>query len=72
MRRLLLNLFAIIILHTSFFIPNCLADTTWQSMGPFGGNVFTLIIDPTNSRTLCAGTNGGVFKSTNGGASWAQ
>ena len=46
------------------------ADTTWKSIGPFGGSVFTLVIDPINSQTLYSGTNSGVFKSTNGGASW--
>ncbi|MFI5119582.1 MAG: PKD domain-containing protein [Thermoanaerobaculia bacterium] len=54
----------------------------WSSIGPEGGNVFALAIDPSASATIYAGTGhgafkfssaggGGVFKSTNGGAIWA-
>ena len=32
--------------------------------------VYDLAIDPLTSNTLYAGTNGGVFKSMDGGASW--
>jgi len=53
----------------------------WSSVGPVGGNVFALAIDPHAPATIYAGTGGGtqkfsssgggsVFKSTNGGASW--
>ena len=45
---------------------------TWTSNGPEGGEVFALAIDPVTSTTLYAGTQGGgVFKSTNSGASWS-
>ena len=48
------------------------ADTNWKSIGPFSGDVCALVIDPTNSQTVYAGTwGGGVFKTTNGGASWS-
>jgi len=40
----------------------------WTSNGPEGGNIQALAIDPHTPTTLYAG--GGVFKSTNGGASW--
>ena len=54
----------------------------WSSIGPTGGNVFALAIDPHAPATIYAGTGGGtqkfsssgggsVFKTTNGGASWA-
>ena len=44
----------------------------WTNLGPEGANVFALAIDPVKPNTLYAGTNGGgVFKSTNGGTSWA-
>lgn len=54
----------------------------WSSIGPGGGNVFALAIDPHVPTTIYAGTGGGtqkfsssggggVFKTTNGGASWA-
>ena len=49
------------------------ADTTvWVSNGPYGGLVRALAIDPSTPSTLDAGTwGGGVFKSTDGGASWS-
>jgi photosystem II stability/assembly factor-like uncharacterized protein len=54
----------------------------WSSIGPEGGNVFALVVDPHAPATIYAGTGGGtqkfnssggggVFKTTNGGASWA-
>jgi PKD repeat protein len=54
----------------------------WSSIGPEGGNVFALALDPHAPATIYAGTGGGtqkfsstggggVFKTTNGGASWA-
>ena len=35
-----------------------------------GTNVNTVVIDPTNSQTIYAGTLQSVSKSTNGGANW--
>lgn len=43
----------------------------WTNAGPFGGNVQSLVVDPTNAATLYAASPyGGVFKSTNGGGTW--
>ena len=44
----------------------------WTSIGPYGpgGNVRALAIDPSATSNLYAGTDGGVFKSVNGGVSW--
>ncbi len=42
----------------------------WSSNGPFGGTVNTLVIDPQNPSTLYAGTDAGVFKSTDAGGQW--
>src|ERR1700733_4344514 len=44
----------------------------WATTGPFGGDVEALAVDTTTSpSTIYAGTTGGgVFRSTNGGASW--
>jgi uncharacterized repeat protein (TIGR01451 family) len=47
---------------------------TWQSLGPgnVGGRTRALIIDPNTPNTMyAAGVAGGVWKTTNGGASWA-
>lgn len=40
----------------------------WTSNGPEGGRIYALAVDPQIPTTLYAGTYGGVFKSTNGGA----
>ena len=46
-------------------------DRVWTSLGPEGGQICTLAIDPMVPQTLYAGTGqGGVFKSTNGGRTW--
>ena len=53
--------------------PTLLAKHTnvWTSLGPEGGNIIALAIDPATPTTLYAGTGaGGVFKSTTGGSSW--
>jgi hypothetical protein len=45
----------------------------WTNVGPFGGNVQALAVDPQNPATLyAAAPGGGVFKSTDGGANWAS
>ena len=44
---------------------------TWTSIGPEGGSVWAVAIDPQNSRTLYGMTGAGLFKSTDGGASWS-
>jgi hypothetical protein len=46
---------------------------TWQSLGPgnVGGRTRAIIIDPVTPNTMyAAGVAGGVWKSTDGGASW--
>ncbi len=45
----------------------------WTSTGPYGGNVPILVADPKTSGTLyaAAANSGGIYKSTDGGASWA-
>jgi len=43
---------------------------TWTSFGPDGPQTAAIAIDPQHSATLYAATNGGIFKSTDGGKSW--
>jgi photosystem II stability/assembly factor-like uncharacterized protein len=43
----------------------------WTSVGPDGGAVRSLVIDPSDSRRLFAGTIGGVFVSTDRGGHWS-
>jgi photosystem II stability/assembly factor-like uncharacterized protein len=50
------------------------ADTgsAWSRVGPFGGNVISLAIDPVSPKTLYAGTSyGGIYRSANGGSKWS-
>jgi photosystem II stability/assembly factor-like uncharacterized protein len=47
----------------------------WQLEGPtnIGGRVNTLAVDPTDNNVIYAGTsNGGIFKTVNGGISWVS
>src|SRR5439155_11015016 len=44
---------------------------TWTTTGPAGGRVQSLAVDPVTTTIIYAGTDGGgIFRSTNGGASW--
>src|ERR1700704_318804 len=44
---------------------------TWTSMGPKGGPIMALVIDPKTPTTLYVSLFGmGLYKSTNGGADW--
>ena len=44
----------------------------WTSIGPDGGSIAAVSIDPWNPNTLYAGTHAGSFKSADGGASWMK
>jgi hypothetical protein len=45
----------------------------WTSIGPQGGEIRALSVDPHNPRALYAATAyGGAFKSLDGGASWVK
>jgi photosystem II stability/assembly factor-like uncharacterized protein len=44
----------------------------WERLGPEGGKINVIAIDPIATQTIYAGTNGGgIFKSTDGAKSWA-
>ena len=48
-------------------------ERVWQMTGPFGGDVTALAIDPRDAdRVLIGGSDGQLFQSTNGGASWQR
>ena len=72
MLRQSLLLFAYFALYLSCSISNCRADTAWQAVGPFGGMVNATVIEKSNSQVAYVATNTGIFKSTNGGASWVS
>src|SRR5262245_40434434 len=47
--------------------------TVWTSLGPDGGSIGAIAIDPLNSNTAYAArgeSGGGLFKTTDGGATW--
>ncbi len=49
----------------------CLAGVnSWTTGGPAGKSIGSIVIDPTSPQTLYAASDHGVFKSTDGGASW--
>ena len=47
-------------------------NNQWTGNGPYGGQVTVLAVDPQAPNNLYAAGNSGVFKSTNGGTSWAR
>jgi hypothetical protein len=70
MSRKVLLITLLVLLITGQAHPVMADGHTWSSIGPEGGTTYALAIDPAAPATLYAGTDGGVFKSTNGGASW--
>src|SRR2546428_513962 len=66
---------AVVAIATVFFVARAHtavgAIGEWTYKGPDGGLVNALIIDPLTPTTLYAGTDGGLYKSTNGGSNWS-
>ena len=65
-------LFFVLLIFLQSVLSVWAGDNQWTSIGPEGGPVSTLVVDPSNPTTLYAVANGGVFKSTNGGGSWSR
>ena len=51
--------------------PLLAVDGTWQVLGPDGGPVYDVAFQPGNPQVMYATVWGGVYKSRDGGASWA-
>ena len=68
------NILLIILLALLLASPTRLVSAgtnVWTSIGPYGGDINALAIDPLTPATLYAGTDTyGVFKSTDGGGHW--
>jgi photosystem II stability/assembly factor-like uncharacterized protein len=61
------------ILLIAMAFPGYAGNNAWTSIGPQGGEVQALSIDPHNPLTLYAATSyGGEFKSLDGGVSWVR
>jgi photosystem II stability/assembly factor-like uncharacterized protein len=65
---LLLVLFALALPATAAGAP---IAGQWRDLGPDGANIVTLAVHPTDPQVVYAGGIGGVFRSTDGGASWS-
>ncbi len=50
----------------------CASPNEWTNVGPGGGPIRSLVIDPQNPATIYAATSVGVFKSKDAGASWSN
>jgi photosystem II stability/assembly factor-like uncharacterized protein len=62
---------ALLILMVSAAVPAQAGVNWWTPVGPEGGWISDLAVDP-QTRTVYAATSGGVFASTNGGGSWER
>ena len=51
-------------------VPVATNDDTWTSGGPIGGYVTCLAIAPSDSKVMVAATEGGIYKTSDGGAIW--
>jgi len=72
-RKISLAFLSIIILSFNPFSLVSAGSNEWTSLGPEGGTIYTLAIDPSTPTTVYAGTlYGGVYKSNDGGESWEQ
>jgi len=63
---------AIILVLLGVAVPAHAAGQHWTALGPEGGEVDVVATDPTNGLVVYAGSLGGVRKSTDGGATWAD
>ncbi len=62
---------AVIFIAFLFPATRPLSAAGFSNRGPFGGDIQSLAVDPLTPSTMYAGTStGGVFKSTDNGASW--
>jgi len=50
----------------------CAGTNVWTSLGPEGGSIQSLVIDPQNSNTVYALASGAIFKSADATANWRQ
>ncbi len=51
--------------------PSHPADNEWTWLGPYGGKITALAVDPMIPSTLYTDTDVGLFKSADGGTSWS-
>ena len=71
LRRLVLAAGLIAVLASTLASPLWAGVNVWTPLGPEGGIVWQVVLDPSAPGTLYAASDGGVFKSTDAGATWA-
>jgi photosystem II stability/assembly factor-like uncharacterized protein len=65
------QLFLLLLVPLVLSVPLHAIDGQWRNLGPDGGSVYSLAVQPDDSRVMYAGVDGGVYKSVDGGASWS-
>ncbi len=63
---------ALFVLLFPFTVPAAAVNGTWQNLGPDGGSVYSLALQPGDPRVMYAGVEGGAYKSVDGGATWTE
>ncbi len=63
--------YGVMILLILLMVPNARSQPSWEPVGPYGGYIRNLAKDA-NGNIYAATLLGGIFKSTNNGASWVQ
>src|SRR5215813_13023267 len=53
-------------------VPGTACAQRWSSIGPAGGGVYSVAIDPTTPATAYAASGSSVLKTTDGGATWSE
>lgn len=63
-----------LVLALSFLLPSLLlAQVQWKPLGPYGGGVRSLVMDPNNHDVLYAGTSDSqIYKTEDGGKIWKR
>jgi hypothetical protein len=54
------------------FLLSSTAFAGWSTSGPTGGPMNAVVVAPSDSNVIWAGDAAGVFRSTDGGATWAD
>ncbi len=72
--RKIFILFFIMFLLVTDSIDSYAGDDTWTTQGPYGAEIWSIAVNPSNSQDILAGISGGlgaqVYRSLNGGNSW--
>lgn len=74
MRRTVLSVLIVLVvlIGASLAAPLGAGTNFWSPIGPYGGQMLALAADPQQGGTVYAGSYGGIFKSTDGGATWLR